>query len=101
VSHHHHCRPQALAQLQDEFVQPPGAHRIEAGGRLVEEQDLGVERHGARHPRPLLHAAADLGGVKVLEPCQADERKLEGGHLADGHRAEIRELLQREGDVLG
>src|SRR5690242_18598153 len=35
---------EAVAQLEDQVVEAARADGIEAGGRLVEEEDLGVER---------------------------------------------------------
>src|SRR5262245_49941518 len=46
-------RAEAVAQLDDEVVEPTRRDRVEAGGRLVEEQDLGIERHSAREAGPL------------------------------------------------
>src|SRR6185369_1494186 len=53
VRDHHHRRAEAVAQLEDEVVEVPRAHRVEARRRLVEEQDVGVERHGAGEPGAL------------------------------------------------
>ena len=51
---------QAVAQLEDQVVEQPRADGIQPGRRLVEEQDLGIERHGAGEAGALAHAAADL-----------------------------------------
>ncbi len=75
--------PQAVAQLEDQVVEQARADRIEPGRRLVEEQDVGIERHGARQAGALLHAAADLRRKEVLEALEADQRQLERGDLAD------------------
>src|SRR3546814_10276415 len=40
-------KAERVAQLRDELVEAGGADRVEAGGRLVEEQKLRVEREGA------------------------------------------------------
>ena len=69
--------PEAVAQLEDQVVEQARADRIEPGRRLVEEEDVGIERHGARQAGALLHAAADLGGIEVLEALEADQRQLE------------------------
>ena len=74
---------EAVAQLEDQVVEAARADRVEPGGRLVEEQDLGVERHRAGEPGALLHAAADLGGGVVLEAREPDQRELQRGDLAD------------------
>ena len=43
------------AQLEDQIVEQARANRIESGRRLVEEQDVRIERHRTRQPRALLH----------------------------------------------
>src|SRR5207249_11282235 len=78
----HDGRAEALAQLEDQLVEPTGADRIEPGRRLVEEQHLRVERDRACQARALLHAATDLRRVVVLEPTEPDQRQLERGHVA-------------------
>jgi len=40
VGDHHHRRAEAVAQLEDQVVEAPGADGIETGKRLVEKQDL-------------------------------------------------------------
>src|SRR5262249_2939084 len=80
---------QAGAQLEDQVVEQARADRVEAGARLVEEEDLGIERHRAREAGALLHAAADLARVVLLEAAQADQRELERRDLADLGRLEI------------
>ena len=44
-----------------QLVEGRGADRIEPGGRLVEEQQLRIERQRARQRRALDHAAGQLG----------------------------------------
>ena len=97
----HDGRAEAVAQLEDQVVEQARADRVEAGGRLVEEEDLGIERHGARQAGALLHAAADLRGIVVLEALQPDQRELERRHLADLGGAEVGVLAERQADVLG
>src|SRR5579875_225741 len=94
-------RAEAVAQLEDQVVEPPRADRIEARRRLVEEQDVGVERDRAREPGALLHPAADLRRIEVLEPPEPDQRELEGRDLADLGGPQRRELLERQRHVLG
>ncbi len=105
----HHGEAEARAHREDELVELHGAHRIEAGGGLVEEEQVGLEGHGPSDGGALLHAARDLGGVMVLVPLQAHEAELgaddgvdrafgkigplgEGERhvLSDGHRAKER-----------
>ena len=78
---------EAVAQLEDQVVEELRADRVEPGRRLVEEQDLRIERHGAGQAGALLHAAADLGRVEVLEAREPDQRQLQRGDLADLGRA--------------
>src|SRR5579875_425881 len=53
VRDHHDGGAQVLAQLQDQIVQQPGTDRIQTRRRFVEEQNLRVQRHRTRQPRPL------------------------------------------------
>ena len=69
--------PKTRAKFEDQVVEPARADRIEAGRRLVEEEDIRIERHGARHAGALEHAAADLGRVELLEAREPDERQLQ------------------------
>src|SRR5262249_20371400 len=92
---------QAAAKLEDQLVEEPRADRVETRGWFVEEQVLGVERHGAREAGALLHAAADLVRVVVLESLESDECELERCDFANLRQAEVRVLLQRQADVLG
>src|SRR3954469_9715920 len=55
-----HREAKALAQRQDQLIERGRADRIEAGRRLVEEQDVGIERERARERRALDHAARKL-----------------------------------------
>ena len=101
VGHHEHGEAEGPLQAEHELIKGGGADRIEAGGGLVEEQDVGVERERAREPGALAHAPRQLG--RVLggglrgEPHHAD---LEGGDLVDQSRTEIGVLLERHFDIL-
>lgn len=96
-----HRQPESGAQFEHQLVKSGGTERIEAGGRLVEQQQLGIERQRPRHRRPLDHAAGELvrqfvGGIGR----QAGERDLQPCQLIDQPRRQRRVLLQRQGDVL-
>ena len=69
------------------------------GSRLVEEQDLGVERHGSRESRALLHASAQLGRVVILEPAKPHLLQLDANHHLDGAFLERSVLQQRQRDI--
>src|SRR5438046_939730 len=101
LGHDHHRRAEAIAQLEDEVVQQLGADGVQARRRLVEEEDVGVERHGPGQAGALAHAAADLRGIELLEASQADQRELQRDELGDLRRREPRVLAERETDVLG
>mgnify|MGYP000506703907 CR=1 FL=1 len=44
-------RAEAVAQFENQLVEIARADRVETSGRLVKEQDLRIERHGAGEPR--------------------------------------------------
>src|SRR6266436_6638663 len=100
VRHDHDGGAEAVAQIEDEVVEPPRAHRVEPRRRLVEEEDVRVECHRARQPGALRHAAADLRGVVLLETREAHERELERGQRGDLRGVDGGELLERHGHVL-
>src|SRR5439155_13167184 len=50
--------------------------RVERRERLVEQEHLGIRQERAREIDPLLHAAAQLQGIRVLEAGKADELDL-------------------------
>src|SRR4051812_5472212 len=100
VGHDHDGGVEAVAQIEDQIVEPPRADRVEACRRLVEEEDVRVEGHRARESGALLHAAADLGRIVVLEARETDQRELERGERGDLLRADVGVFLQRQRDVL-
>ena len=51
------------------------AHRIEPRRRLVEEDQLGLERHRARDRRALLHAARELGRASCPRSRRSPTRR--------------------------
>ena len=57
MCNHENPRPQRLAESPDQFVELSSADRIEARGRLVEKQDLRVERQCPCKRGALVHAA--------------------------------------------
>ena len=63
VRHHEHGQTQALLQVPHQRVELRRGDRIEARGRFVEKQQLGIERQGARQAGPLAHAAGQLRGI--------------------------------------
>ena len=94
---------EALLQVADQLVEVGGADRVEAGGRLVEEQDLGVERQRARQAGALAHAAGQLARdtwrpASAGRPTSAILRPRSSSHQ---RCRQSRVLAQRHLDVLG
>ena len=87
-------------QVDDQLVQERRTHRVEAGVRLVEEHDLGVEHQRAGQAGALAHAAGDLAGQLVLGADQADQVHLLHDDVADLGLGLLGVLAQREGDVV-
>jgi len=63
--------PALVGQTPDQTAQPVHALGVEAVGRLVEDQDLGVAEQGPGQPEPLAHAereAADPSATGGGQP---------------------------------
>src|SRR4051812_48051996 len=87
-------------QVDDQLVEVGHAHRVEAGVRLVEQDDLGVEHQRPGDAGALAHAAGDLAGQLPLGTGQADHVHLLEDDAADLGLALLGVLAQREGDVV-
>src|SRR5262249_20165073 len=70
----HHYLDAARGDLSDHVLDRLGRGGMEAGGRLIEQEDLRLlgERGGER--KPLLLAAGELARWPALEPVKTDER---------------------------
>ena len=64
-----------LPQGQKLFVQIIAYDLIQRPERLIHQQDVGIERQGARDAGALLHAAGKLPGIFAPEPVQLDQRQ--------------------------
>ena len=115
VGDHEHRQAERLLQRRDELVEFGRADRIEAGGRLVKEQNLRVERQRAGEGSALDHAAGEfrgkfVGGIRAkahhgdLEPCEIIHQWLRQieifAHgnldvLGDGQAREQRAMLEQ------
>ena len=74
------------AQLAEQLAQlDPGA-RVQAGGRLVEEEHLGVVDEGVGQAQPLLHAARQGLDVRVALVAQVDQLQEVADHPPTGGR---------------
>ena len=76
VCDHDDGRSAFLFQLEQQRVDLVGRNRIEAGARLVDEQDRRIERQRARETRALPHAARQRRGHLVVLPFEPDGRQL-------------------------
>ena len=59
--------PRSLHAFDDQVVDHVGHDRVEAGGRLVEEDDLRLAGDGAGQRHALLHAAGEFGGKQLAD----------------------------------
>ena len=71
-----------LAQAEDDVPDEPPADRVEAGHRLVEDDQLGVVDQGLREPGPLHHPLGEAAERGVRGPLQPHERQERPGPLA-------------------
>ena len=69
-------RDAALAQAIDQLMDVPGSRRVQAGGRLIEEQDLRVTEQRAGQGNPLAKALGQGAARVIGAPGQPD--RLEG-----------------------
>src|SRR5262245_52591294 len=104
----------------DDFPEQEARLRIEAGGGLVKEEDLGVVHHGARDRDALHHAAGEaadhvvgavvqpelveefVGAAVALLDALSEVGAVESENLAGGQReVEVRALLYHADEALG
>ena len=71
VTHDDRGEAEFLVQLLDQVVDGIDENGVEARGRLVEEDDLGLVDEGPGDRHALAHAARDLRGVLVAHAGQA------------------------------
>ena len=67
-----HDRLAVGVELADDVPQREAALRVEARGRLVEEQHVGLVHDRPRHHQPLRHAAGELVGAGIGPVGQAE-----------------------------
>src|SRR5437764_2708946 len=72
VTDHYAGRLICLMDILDQVAEQRGAHRVQAGVRLIEEQDLGLEHEGARETGALSHPTRELVGHLLDRFGQAD-----------------------------
>jgi hypothetical protein len=95
------AQAQGMLQRADEFGEFGSADRVEARGRLVEENDIGIERERARQRHALDHAAGKLGRIfAAYVRAQAHHFELGERDLVHQSRREPLILAHRELHVL-
>ena len=88
MGHHENGQPQSALQSRDQTVELARPNRIEAGGRLVQEHNLRIERQRARQRHPLGHAAGQFRGEFVANAgVQPD-------HVELGYRQLVEQVLR-------
>ncbi len=83
----------------DQVVQLHRGDGIQPGGRLVKEQDRGVQGHGPGQPRPLLHAPGDLRRQVVFITRQVYQAQLHPDDEFDGGQIQVGIFLDGQGDI--
>jgi hypothetical protein len=46
--------------LYNQVIKEPGTYRVQTGGRLITEENVGIRNHGTGETGPFPHTAADL-----------------------------------------
>src|SRR2546427_7087941 len=85
-------RPAVRTEAADDFPQLPARLRIQAGRRLIEEQQLGFADERARDGEALLLTARERHDARLALFLQLDE----GEHFIDGVRLPVERSEQRE-----
>ena len=68
---------------------------------LIEEQRVGIQRHGPGDGGALAHAAADFRWIIILEAGQSHQGQLERSDFTGRLIVQPHEFLQRQSDILG
>ena len=82
--------------VDQQLAQVGGTHRVQAGVRLVDEDDLRVEHQRAGQAGTLLHTAGDLAGELVLGAHQAHHLELLHDDVTDFALLLLGVLAQRK-----
>src|SRR2546429_834650 len=101
VGYHENRQAQSTLQGAHQFVEVPGADRIEPRGRLVEEHQFGIERERARQRHAFDHAAGEFGWIAIgdLGP-QAYHAELGHHDLVEQPLRDLEIFAHRKLDVL-
>jgi hypothetical protein len=76
VGHHEDGPALRLPERQQLLLEVHAGERVEQRERLVEEQQLRLERERAGDADPLLHAGGELARREPAEPGQPDRREV-------------------------
>ena len=90
-------RAPAMAEPLDQAVHVANCHRVEAGGRFVEKDDVRVVDEGARHGKALPHPLAVASHLVVGPLVEFEALEQLGDALAaqrTRHAVDIAEILQ-------
>jgi hypothetical protein len=100
MGHQHHGRALFAGQVHQQVHHLLAGQRVERAGRLVGEQDLGLDRQrpGERHPLRL--AAGQFPGPPAALPVEPQPGQPRGGPLVGRLAADPVEQ-QRQRDVVG
>ncbi len=72
VAHNHEGKAEVVQACNQEIDAGRG-NRVQSGGRLVQEQNSRIQRHGARDGRAFLHSATQFGRHFVRGSTQTDQ----------------------------
>jgi hypothetical protein len=101
VRDHVDGQPHRVAQRGHQFVEVGRADRVQARRRLVEEDEVGVERQRSRQRRALDHAARQFGReFRRSVRRKAHKFELEHCELVHQPRRKVEILAHRDLDVL-
>ena len=102
VRHHDAGDRMMLARAEDQLVDHVAHDRVEPGGGLVVEHDLGLHRQGAGQSDPFSHAAGKLGRLLAHDVLGQSHLGQPGQHDPPNLFGRLARVLpQRKGDVLG
>src|SRR4030081_715775 len=101
VGYHENGQAQSALQGPDQIVAAAGADRIKARGRLVEEDQFGIERERAGQRHALDHAARELRGKTVGHfGAQSHQNELGDRDLVEQPLRDVEIFAHRKLDVL-
>jgi hypothetical protein len=84
VRDHHQGCPLLTLEVDEQLIDLAGGDGIEAGARLVDEQQRRAERHRPREAGALPHPSRELGRHLVVVCLEPDLRQLVAGRAAHG-----------------